>query len=248
MLKKLQDNIKNNLVVFTVSIMALGFFAGYSIGIESEQGTYQLEQKIKKLEEKINDLGDSEITSFKISKGDDPMLGNPNAPVSIIEFSDYQCPFCARFYAQTLPLLKAEYINTGDVNFIYRDYPIKNHHNAMTAAIASECADEQGKFWQYHDALFKNQDMWKELELDVTIKEYKQFASELGLDQNAFDSCLDSEKYFDEVNLDMADGKNYKVSGTPTFFIGNEESGYSSVFGAKSFSEFQTIIDEKLSQ
>lgn len=114
--------------------------------------------------------------------------------------------------------------------------------------MASECADEQEQFWQYHDILFERQDMWKKFELDTVNSVFKEYATELNLDQEVFDSCLDSGKYADEVNLDFADGRSYKITGTPTFFIGNEEIEYSSLFGAKPFSEFQEIIDGKLNE
>ncbi len=118
----------------------------------------------------------------------------------------------------------------------------------MPAALASECADEQGMFWQYHDILFERQDYWKKLEQDTVISTFKEFAIELNLNQIVFDSCLDSGKYSNEVSKDISDGRSYQISGTPSFFIGNEDIGYSSIFGAKSFSDFQMIIDEKLSQ
>lgn len=236
----------NNQVIILATATLVAFIAGYFLGNESSNIDV-LEQKIKSLEEKINDsekLG--AISEVKISKGDDPILGNPDAPISIIEFSDYQCPFCARFYTQTLPILETEYIEKGEVNFIYRDFPIQNHPNARPAALASECADEQGQFWGYHDILFEKQDIWKGLDLGTVISTFKDYAKELNLNQEIFDSCLDSEKYSDEVDSDFADGRSYKISGTPTFFIGNEEIGYSSVFGAKSFYDFQEIIDGKL--
>lgn len=238
---------KNNQVIVLATAVLIAFVAGYFIGNESGYSD-SLEQKIKNLEERIENSEIETMSEVKISKDDDPILGNPNAPISIIEFSDYQCPFCARFYTQTLPLLETEYIEKGKVNFIYRDFPIQNHPNARPAALASECADEQGQFWQYHDILFERQDMWKKLDLGTVISTFKGYATELNLNQEVFDSCLDSGKYSEEVDSDFADGRNYKISGTPTFFIGNEKMGYSSVFGAKSFYEFQEIIDEKLNQ
>lgn len=233
------DTVKNNKTTLIASIVLLIAITMYFTEIQAKNDS---------------DLGEMDnleagiLAETNISKGDDPILGNPDAPISIIEFSDYQCPFCARFSAQILPLIKTEYIEKGKVNFIYRDFPIQNHPNARPASLASECADEQGQFWQYHDMLFERQDVWKKSELDAIIPVFKEYAKELDLDQEVFDSCLDSGKYADEVDLDFADGKSYKISGTPTFFIGNEEIGYSSVFGAKSFYEFQEIIDGKLNE
>ena len=233
------DIIKNNKVTVVASIVLVVVFSWYVI---------ELDAKKKSDLEKINSLEAETAPEIEISKDDDPMLGDPNAPITIIEFSDYQCPFCARFYTQTLPILESEYIEKGKVNFVYRDFPIQNHPNAMPAAIASECADEQGQFWQYHDILFDRQDMWKKLNGEDIVYAFKNYAEELNLDNEVFDSCFDSGKYLEEVEKDLSDGRSYKISGTPTFFIGNNEVGYSSMFGAKSFSDFQDIIEEKLNQ
>ena len=117
----------------------------------------------------------------------------------------------------------------------------------MPAALASECANEQGNFWEFHNILFEEQNSWRQNEPNLAISAFKQFAKTLNLDQEKFDSCLDSGKYSDEIYSDVDDGRDYVVSGTPTFFIGNEKVGYSSLFGTQSFSDFQIIIDEKLS-
>jgi len=215
--------IKNNLVFYLILGVIAAFIIGYFTGIASEHEKNKITQDLKNIEQEIRDLEIQESEIFKITKDDDPILGDPNASISIIEFSDYQCQFCARFYLNTLPLLDADYIQKGTVNFIYRDFPIQNHLNAMPAAIASECADDQGKFWEYHDILFQRQSMWKVLEMEFALDTFKEYALELELNQEDFDYCLDSEKYLDEVKQDLIDGQNNKVSGTPTFFIGNEQ-------------------------
>lgn len=245
----LKNVIKNNLLISMCSIMIVGFFLGYFVGEEIGQDTAR-KQELEKYEQRIDELETPKIETFyEIPKDNDPMLGDPNAPISIIEFSNYQCQFCARFYSDTLPLLKSQYIETGKVNLIYRDFPIqKINSNAMPTALASECANEQGKFWEYHDMLFETQDTWKQNKSDLLNLTLKQFAKELNLNQEQFDSCLDSGKYAEEVNQDVEDGRKYVVSGTPTFFVGNEEIGYSSIFGAQSFSDFRIMIDEKLTQ
>ena len=100
----------------------------------------------------------------KISADDDPIIGNPDAEITIIEFSDFQCPFCARFHIQTLPTLMEEYIEKGTVKLVFRDFPIQSiHPNAVPASVAAECANEQGKFKQMHDILFENQNEWNKL-------------------------------------------------------------------------------------
>ena len=138
---------------------------------------------------------------------------------------------------------------TGKVNFVHRDFPITSiHPNALPAALASECADEQGKFWQYHDMVFESQRNWQDLQLTQSINVFKNYASDLELDSAKFDSCLDSGKYRDEIQNDLNDGRAYGVTGTPGFFVGNEKIGYTKVIGAQPFETFQKILDEQLSR
>jgi len=179
---------------------------------------------------------------------DDPVKGNPDATITIVEFSDFQCPFCQRFHQTTLPLILENYVDTGKVKFVYRDYPIQNLHpnGAISTALAAECADEQGKFWQYHDKLFQTQKNWERLASADVVNELKTFAADLELDTNQFNDCLNSGKYIDEVNNDLQDGASYGITGTPGFFIGNEERGYIKVSGAQPYSVFQNILDQML--
>ncbi len=168
---------------------------------------------------------------------DDPKLGNADAKVSIIEFSDFECPSCGSFVRETFDDLKREYIDTGKVSFVFKNFPITNtHKNAMMAALASECADEQGKFWEYHDMLFRSQ---KSLEK----KDLKEYAADLDLDTDMFNTCLDSEKYKDEVSNDMEEGTGLGVRGTPTFFINGR-----ALSGALPIEEFENVINEELSK
>jgi len=173
---------------------------------------------------------------LQVSADDDPVKGSKDAPVTIIEFSDFQCPYCGRFYQQTLPLIEENYIKTGKVKIVYRDFPLSFHQYAQKAAEAAECAHEQGKFWEYHDKLFENQNA-----LDVAS--LKQYASELGLDAQKFNDCLDSGKKASEVQKDFNDGSMYGVSGTPTFFINGIP-----LVGAQPYSVFEQIINQELSK
>ncbi len=167
----------------------------------------------------------------------DPMLGNPDAPVTIVEFGDFQCPFCGRFFQQTLPQIKEQYVKTGKVRFVYRDFPLVSIHNeAQKSAEASECANEQGKFWPYHDLLYERQNQ-------LGVANYKRWAEELGLNAAQFNECLDSGKYSDEVQKDYEDGLALGVSGTPGTFINGRL-----VAGALPFSQFATIIEEELAK
>jgi protein-disulfide isomerase len=169
-----------------------------------------------------------------IDEDDDPVLGDNNAPVTIVSFEDYQCPFCKRAKDQTFPQLKQEYIDTGKVRYIYRDFPLSFHPQAQPAAEASECADDQGKFWEYHEALFANQ---ATLGRDL----YIQLAGQFGMDVEEFTSCFDSGKFKQEVQNDFTYGSQVGVSGTPTFFINGVK-----LVGAQPYQAFKQVIDSEL--
>jgi protein-disulfide isomerase len=182
-----------------------------------------------------------------VSLDDDPLKGNPNAPVTIIEFSDFQCPFCSRFFEQTLPLIEQNYVETGKVNLVYRDFPLDFHQNAQSAHIASECADEQGAFWEYHDILFDKQTEWQSLGFDLINPRFLTYAEELGLDESTFTKCLQSNDIVQEIQSDLLDGRQYGTTGTPTFFVGNEKHGYTKISGAQPYQNFVNVIESKLS-
>jgi|SRR3989344_430795 len=166
---------------------------------------------------------------------DDPALGNDNAQLTIVEFSDFQCPYCKRFRDQTFDQLKEQYIDTGKVKLVYRDFPLSSiHPMAQKAAEAGECADEQGKFWEYHDKIFENQQL-------LSIDSLKQWAKDLSLDTTKFNNCLDSGKYANEVKNDLNDATSSGGQGTPYFLVGNTQ-----LSGAYPFSAFQQAIEAQL--
>jgi protein-disulfide isomerase len=170
-----------------------------------------------------------------IDKGDSPMLGNKNAKVTIVEFSDFQCPFCKQFADATFPQIKKDYIDTGKVKFIYRHYPLRAiHPEAYRAALSSECAKEQGKFWEFHDEDYKNQ-------TTLSVDAFKQFAQTIGLNTSKFNTCLDSEKYKKVVEEDEALGNGVGVNGTPAFFVNGKL-----ISGALPYDSFKTVIDAAL--
>ncbi len=236
-------------------ILAVGvaaFFAGsYTSNLNSNQISEEdLQEEIAKLELKIlqNQLPieQSKIVT-KISADNDPIIGDPDAPITIIEFSDFQCPFCARFYTQTLPLIHEKYIETGKVKLVFRDFPIQSiHPNAVPASVASECANEQGKFKEMHDMLIEKQNEWNRQEIADALSLFSQYATKIQLQQETFDSCLISGKYVEEISKDLKDGKDYGVSGTPGFFVGNDQIGYVEIAGAQPFESFKKIIDTQL--
>jgi protein-disulfide isomerase len=168
-----------------------------------------------------------------------PTLGNSNAKVTVVEFSDFQCPFCERFYSQTMPQIKTDYIDTGKVKLVFKTFPLTGlHPNAQKAAEASLCANEQGKFWEYHNTLFDKQSIWSSTD---GVTAFKQYASDLKLDTAKFNSCLDTGKYASAVAADVKDGQNAGISGTPSFVINGQL-----VVGAQPFSAFQSVIDQQL--
>lgn len=237
-------------IIIVVGIAA--FFAGsYISGLNSNHvSEKELEDAIAKLELKLlqKQLPTQQPNSpVKISVDNDPTIGDPNAPITIIEFSDFQCPFCARFYVQTLPLILDEYISEGKVKLVFRDFPIQSiHPNALPAAVAAECANDQGKFKEMHNVIFENQNQWNKQETVNALALFSQYANEIQLDQETFDSCLTSGKHIEEIRNDLEDGRNYGVSGTPGFFIGNDEIGYVELKGAQPFESFKKVIDAQL--
>ena len=191
--------------------------------------------------------------SVKVSIDDDPVLGNKNAPVTLIEFSDFQCPFCRSFWRDTLPQIQKDYIDTGKVKFVYRDFPLVSIHPAAApAAEAAECAEDQGKFLAMHDKIFQEQDKQGQGTVQFTADDLKKWAAQIGLNASQFNSCLDSRKYKSEVEKDTADGSSAGVTGTPAFFLGKSNSSGTIegtlVSGAQPFSAFKVIIDEMLSK
>lgn len=243
----------NGLVIgLVVAVGAAAFFAGmYASNMNSNQVSQEdLDNAIAKLELKIlqNQLPSNQPSPpVKISADDDPIIGNPDAPITIIEFSDFQCPFCARFHTQTLPLLLEQYIEQDKVKLVFRDFPIQNiHPNALPASVAAECANEQGKFKEMHDILFDSQNQWNNQETADALAMFSQYATQIQLDQETFDSCLTSGKYIEEIRNDLEDGRSYQVTGTPGFFIGNDEIGYVELKGAQPFESFKKVIDAQL--
>jgi protein-disulfide isomerase len=165
---------------------------------------------------------------------DDPSKGPANAPITIVEFSDFQCPYCARVN----PTLKQVQERYGDkLRMVFRDYPLLQiHKDAAKAAEAGQCAQDQGKFWEMHDKLFENQ-------AKLQVEALKQSAAEIGLDAASFNECLDSGKHAAEWRKDMEEGERYGVTGTPAFFINGRL-----LAGAQPLEAFTAVIDEELAR
>jgi protein-disulfide isomerase len=172
------------------------------------------------------------VKRVTVSTEGEPSIGPQDAPITIVEFSDYQCPYCTAWYQQTFSQLLSNY--PGQIRFVYRDLPLPMHPEAVPAAEAADCAGEQSAYWEYHDALFSDK-------YTLGRAAYEQYATDLGLDAVAFKTCLDDHRYQAEVQSDGADAAQLGLNGTPSFVINGRI-----VVGALPYASFKTIIDEEL--
>ena len=173
-----------------------------------------------------------QVTRYDVPIDDDPILGPEDAPITLIEFSDYECPFCKRWHDETFDRLIDAF--PGQIRFVYRDFPLTNiHPNAAPAAEAANCAHEQDRFWDFHRKLFSSS--------TLNASTYLAYATELGLDLDAFQECVTSRRYQDEVVADLEWAVNLGISSTPTFFI----NGIALV-GAQPFDVFNDVITKEL--
>lgn len=228
--------------IFIMLIVGL-FIVSVLINFLTSNQSQQLKNKVETLER---------ITGKKIpiSIDDDPILGDKNAPVTIIEFSDFDCPFCKEFFSQHLPRLNEEYIKTGKVRFVYRDAPLEIHEpNATRKAIAANCAREQKGdqgYFQFHNELFLQFNINRNL-LDQHLAE---IAKKLDLNLSQFITCQESQKYLAEVEKDKGESILHGNSGTPTFYIGKTTSDgiiqSQKIVGFQTFGVFRALIDESL--
>jgi len=168
------------------------------------------------------------------------MLGSKEAPLTIVEFTDYQCPFCQRFHVTAFPELKKAYIDTGKVRFYSKDMPLDFHPNAMRAAMAARCAGDQGKFWELRDTMGANPN-------SLDIEHIVNFAANLKLDTGALRTCIDAGKYKDTVQNDVLEAMKIGANGTPTFIVGKsvgEGVDGELVIGAMPFQMFDSKLKE----
>jgi protein-disulfide isomerase len=179
-----------------------------------------------------------------ISVDGEPFKGDKNAKVTLVEFSEFQCPFCGRHVRETFPQLDKEYIQTGKVKYIFRDLPLESiHKNAFKASEAAHCAGEQGKFWEMHDRLFANQNSLEPAML-------AGHAQAIGVDAKKFQACLDSGKYAAEIRKGIAEANKYGITGTPTSVIGLTQPNdpktikvLKVIRGAQNISAFKEALD-----
>lgn len=171
--------------------------------------------------------------------GSDPMLGNKDAKVTIVEFSEFQCPFCKKYSEGAFAQIKKDYIDTGKVKYYFRDLPLGFHPQAKPAAKTANCAFEQNKYWKMHDKLFEKQSEWTtSSEADQLFATY---AAELGLNVEKFETCVADQKTLDEIENDYITGSKLGASGTPTFFINGKK-----LVGARPYEQFKAEIEAAL--
>lgn len=206
--------------------------------------------EIKKLLEKgarAAAPGEAPFKEQVVSIGKSPYLGDVDATVTLIEFSDYQCPYCSRNYKKVMPTLINEYVDTSKLKFVMRESPIASiHSNAVNASLAALCANNQGKYWEMHNMLFENQS-------DLGVAKLKSFAAEIGLNTENFNSCLDNKEYQSQVDADLKSAADMGVRGTPGFVLGltdpdDPDKALMTVYirGAQPLDNFKKAIDKLL--
>ncbi|MHB8626428.1 MAG: DsbA family protein [Aggregatilineales bacterium] len=240
-------------VILGVMLLGLGYLVGWTVGNASASnasgGNAQIVQaavstSIALL--KANNLGGGpgvvpapsprpteDTTRYEVDVTGSPSIGPDSARVTIVEFGDFQCPFCEQFFFQTEKSLLQQY--AGKIRFVWRNWPLINiHPDAMNAANAAECAYEQNKFWEYHDVLYENQ---QQLGKDALVS----YAKQLNLNMTAFQSCFDTDKYLQRIETDIHAAETLGLQGTPTFFINGRK-----VLGAIPLAAIGAFIDAEL--
>jgi len=221
-----------------IAVIVAGGLVGAGIYFGGKSPASPPTQQVAAPQDQQGEVAGEEVIA-DVSVDNDASKGSADAPVTIVEFSEYQCPFCKRFVDETYGKIFEEY---GDqIHYVFRDYPLPFHPNAQKASEAAECAGDQGKYFEYHDLLFENQEEWSE-ENDAPVF-FKKYAADLNLNTTGFDSCLDEGQFEEEVKKDFADGEAAGVQGTPSFFINGRL-----LVGAQPFEAFQQIIDEELAK
>ena len=217
-------------------------------GLSKAQGDAILEElkSIKQLLIKIEDQdsnkaakrGGARPTEARVGTEGSYSMGSEDAPVTLVEFTDFQCPYCKRFHDIVLPELKEKYIESGKLRYVSRDLPLSMHKNARSAAMAGRCAGEQGKFWEFRDVMFVNA---RNLEQDSILG----YAKDMGLEMTTFQTCVESNKYLQQVNKDASDARQAGFTGTPSFVLGKTDDAFVNgiaIIGAKSFA----FMEEKI--
>ena len=218
-------------------VIILAFFAFQGISNQSE---LTIEPAPK-----IQESGPPKITMKTFLENGSPILGNPNAPVTLVEFGDYQCHFCNVFFHTTEDLILKNYVETEKVRMIFKDYNIIGP-DSITASHGAHCADDQKLFWEYHDILYSN---WTgENNGWASLENLAKFANEIQLDMNEWTECMNNEKHSQTILASNQDAKSLELTGTPAFFIIGPDGKTTRIFGAQPFEVFENIFETELSK
>ena len=240
---KMVFTITKTTIIVGVVLFSLGYFVGNTLPVTNVDTQLQSKdkatiQQTDSSEQKLAGSVNFNIPPFAKFSGSD------SAKINLVEFGDYQCPFCKRFFDQTEPPLTSEYVDTGKTKFYFLDVSIVGD-DSLTLGQASWCADEQGKYYEYHDYIYSNQG--QENSGWGTPDKVKNLAKGIpGLDIEKFSACLDSKKYESRSQQLTKFASQIGLTGTPTMFVGNPEMGYTKITGAQPYSSFKQVIDTYL--
>jgi protein-disulfide isomerase len=243
--RKMTLEITNTVIIASVIFLVIGYLVGNVAPIYGKSSIpgAQIQQGATN-PVAAGDAAQQPSQKVSLTVDDDPTMGNKDAKVIVYEFSDFQCPYCERFFSASLPQIKQNYIDTGKILFVFKDFPLTQlHPGAMPAAIYAKCANDQGKWIDFHDAVFKNQGALQQGQAGLD-----SLATQAGLDATALAKCASDPSSQKEVEDDINTGVAIGVTGTPSFFIGSESKGFVNVVGAQPYDVLKQAIDQKLAQ
>lgn len=247
-MNKLPSLILLFLLSLLLAVAGVGVSRSYAEGITEEQATAILNElkQIRLLLERQQTrsaAGTAVNDTVSLVARDAYVLGSEQAQLTLVEFTDYQCPFCNMFHLNTFPELKKQFVDTGLVRFVSRDLPLNFHEHAFEAARAARCAGEQGRYWEVRDWLSSYPD-------NLTNDAILSAAMQVGVDGPSFRACLESERHRADIQQDIADANAIGITGTPGFVIGRSSNGVVEgikIVGAQSYETFETKINQQLS-
>ena len=230
-------------IMFVLLLISI-FTHGFGFGGETPTAAAPADTGDDAADEEADEEPAPKLTVDDVDLEGVPFMGDEDAEITMVIYDDFECPFCARFEVQTFAKIKEEYIDTGKAKFYYKHFPLGFHSHAQIAAEASECANDQGKFWEMHDMIFENQP-------DLSEDKLKEWAEELELDMDEFNTCLNTNKHAEKVKLGMAEGQKVGVRGTPSVLLEDELVVGALPFedvkqGDKTLKGYKTRIEEKL--
>ena len=206
-------------------------------------GTFDESELAMKATPEMDSIGPTEITMETFVENGSPVLGNPNAPITLVEFGDYQCHYCHVFFESIEGKIMKNYIETGKVKMIFKDYNIIGK-DSVKASQGAHCAKDQGLFWEYHDILYSN---WTgENNGWASGANLANYAQDIGLEMNQWTNCMSQQKHSKTILDSNEDAKKLQLTGTPAFFVISSDGQVSKLFGAQPFEVFERVFDEKL--